>query len=425
MVAGTVLIAFSAMWTRQVARFEPSQMSRQVALYAPKTSKETAVSTSLAVVAFEVLGPGGIGDAWLAGGLDTAVTMGCASTAPRTCERSTCSTVWLQPEIDGCDILNASHIQAAVATLSPALAVLNVTGATRDLREREYRFQLHMPAFNGSAWHWVSIRGTFDVKAVADPERSDVQLSIQTAFASTPFNGAATLNHLDSLRITILARDVDGNAINRAGEQIVVTIGGTSNTSEVAQYDAAVGQYVVLVRCTTPGDHAIFLFEVQTSKAASRGTFHVVCVAGFTETDQTCVQAANDAEKIVGGTIGAVFLVVLVLALGLLYKNRANALRFALSFFQLEFLLVFKTMAELWDITSDCMRAPKPSVLCEHNQIVSIVSYAWVMVGVRSVHLHNCSQEWTNRRDHRLHCLPPVRDSRFGILVRNERMAVP
>ena len=45
-------------------------MSTQVALYALKTSKEAAVSTSLAVVAFDVLG-----DAWLIGGLDTLTTV--------------------------------------------------------------------------------------------------------------------------------------------------------------------------------------------------------------------------------------------------------------------------------------------------------------------------------------------------------------
>ena len=95
------------------------------------------------------------------------------------------------------------------------------------------------------------------------------------------------------------------------------------------------------------------------------------------------MEAANDVEKIVGGTIGAVLLVVLVLALGLLYKNRTHALRFALSFFQREFLLVVKTMAELWDVTSDRTRSAKPTVLCEHHQIVSILSYTWVRVRVR------------------------------------------
>ena len=39
----------------------------------------------------------------------------------------------------------------------------------------------------------------------------------------------------------------------------------------------------------------------------------------------------------------------------LLYKNRAHALRFLVSFFKGEFMLVLKTMVELWDITSDRM----------------------------------------------------------------------
>jgi hypothetical protein len=72
-------------------------------------------------------------------------------------------------------------------------------------------------------------------------------------------------------------------------------------------------------------------------------------------------------QTIVGGTIGGVFVAVGVSGGWLLYKNRAHAVRFLVSFFKREFLLVVKTMAELWDITSDRMRSPKPSRLCEHN----------------------------------------------------------
>jgi hypothetical protein len=431
MVAGTVLIALSTMRTRQVARFEPYQMSTQVALYALKTSKEAAVMTSLGVVAFDVLGPGGIGDAWLIGGLDTSVTMGCASTAPSNCEGSSCSTVWLQPEIDGCSVLNTSHIHVAVATLSPALAVLKVTGATRGLREREHRFRLHMPAFNGSAWRWASIRGTFDVKAVADAALSTIRLLL-AASDDTVFG---VVNHQDDLKVEVEAFDVDGNAINRVGEQISIVIKDSegNNRTVPLQFNSIKRTYVATFpplsreagRLGRPGVHDVYLATPTTAGLVHRMYFSVVCVAGFTETDQTCVEAANDVQKIVGGTIGAVLLVVLVFALGLLYKNRSHALRFALSFFQLEFLLVFKTMAELWDITSDRTRSPKPGALCEHNQIVGIVSYAWVAVGVRSFHLHDSSQEWIHRRHHRLHCLSPICAARIGVLLRHERMAVP
>jgi hypothetical protein len=73
------------------------------------------------------------------------------------------------------------------------------------------------------------------------------------------------------------------------------------------------------------------------------------------------------AQTIVGGTIGGVFVSVGGSGGWLLYKNRAHAVRFLVSFFKREFLLVVKTMAELWDITSDRMRSPKPSRLCDHN----------------------------------------------------------
>ena len=405
-------------------------MSSQIALNAFKTSEEAAVSTSLAVVASDVLGPGGIGDAWLVGGLNSSMTMACTSTAPSNCDGSTCSIVWLQPESDGCSIFNSSHIRVVMTELSLALAMLKVTGTTRGLREREYRFQLHVPAFNGSAWRWVSIRGTFDVRAVADAALSRIRLLL-AASDDTVFG---VVNHLDDLKVEVEAFDVDGNRVTRAGEQITIVIKDSAGNRTVPlQFNSIKRTYVATFpplsreagRLGRPGVHDVYLATPTTTGLVYRMHFSVVCVAGFTETDQSCVEAANDVEKIVGGTIGAVLLVVLVLGLGLLYKNRVHALRFALSFFQLEFLLVVKTMAELWDITSDRTRSAKPTVLCEHHQIVSILSYTWVRVGVRSVHLHDSSQEWIHRRHHRLHCLSPIRAARFGVLIRHERMAVP
>jgi hypothetical protein len=236
--------------------------------------------------------------------------------------------------------------------------MLNVTGATRGLGERGYGFRLHVPAFNGTMWRWVSILGTFDVRAVADAGLSEVRLRNPTAPASVSFDGR--VNHLDSLRISILARDVDGHAINRTGEQLAVTLVpvssyGGSNATEIAQHDGATGQYFVLFRITAPGDHAVFVKEAHTGLSARRATFRVVCAIGFVETDRQCLEEVSKVQIIVGGTIGAVFLVVAVLAVFLLYQNREHALRFALSFLKREFFLVSKSMMELWDILGDSM----------------------------------------------------------------------
>jgi hypothetical protein len=248
--------------------------------------------------------------------------------------------------------------------------------------EGVYLFALHFPINNPNAadvprWQFATIKASVRIDAITDPSRSVVSLRNPTASGSAPLNGS--INHLEALRIDILARDVDGHVINRTNsragerqlmEQLMVTValvglvGGyaSANTTQVAQLDAITGLYFVVVSIKTPGEHAVFVTDVQTGQWARSSTFYVVCASGFAEMDRECKEEANNVQKVVGGTIGAVFLVVAVLALFLLYKNRQHALRFALSFLKREFQLAFKSMAELWDVTSDRMRAPKHSV---------------------------------------------------------------
>jgi hypothetical protein len=369
MVAGTVLIAFSAMRTRQVARFEPYQMSTQVALYALKTSKEAAVSTSLAVVAFDVLGPGGIGDTWLVGGLDTSVTMGCASTTPSNCEQSTCSTVWLQPESDGCDVLNTSHIHVAVAKLSPALAVLNVTGATRGLREREngteYRFQLHMPAFNGSAWRWASIRGALDVRAVADAALSTIRLLL----AASDDTVSGMVNHEDDLKVEVEAFDVDGNRVSRAGEQIRIVIKDSAgeNRTVPLQFNGTMRTYVATFpplsretgRLGRPGVHDVYLATLTAAGLVYRMHFTVSCADGFAHdgSKRECLRVESNRYVILGGAVGAIVFAALLFLLYTMLKHKERAKAMLVSFLRHEFLLSVELAWELWDIAGPRMSA--------------------------------------------------------------------
>jgi hypothetical protein len=344
-------------------------MSTQVALYALKTSKEAAVSTSLAVVAFDVLGPGGIGDAWLVGGLDTSVTMGCASTAPSNCEGSSCSTVWLQPEIDGCSVLNSSHIHVAVATLSPALAVLNVTGATRGLREREngtdYRFRLHLPAFNGSAWRWVSIRGVFDVKAVADAALSTIRLRL--AASDDTVSGA--VNHEDDLKVEVEAFDVDGNAINRVGEQISIVIEDSegNNRTVPLQFDGTKRTYVATFhplsreagRLGPPGVHDVYLATLTTAGLVHKMHFTVACADGseYDDSKRECLQDESNRYVILGGAVGAIVFAALLFLLYTVLKHKERAKAMLVSFLRHEFLLSVELAWELWDIAGPRMSA--------------------------------------------------------------------
>jgi hypothetical protein len=361
----------------QVPTFVVYSLLPQLTLEARKTSKNTVDTKSVAIVAQGVLGPGGINKAWQANGIDSETHVECTNAAPAPCTTGNCTTLWFSSH--DCSVLNATHVSiVGERPFSAELAMFNVTVVAPALRERAYRgaypFALHFPVNSSSnsanQWRFATITGSLVVVAIADPALSDVQIRNPTAPASVPLEGSASrleISHLDSLHIEICARDVDGHVINRTGEQLLVIVmpvgaNGVSNTTQAARYDATTWWYLVLVSITTPGEHEVLLEEVQTGKSARKATLTVVCAAGFVETGQQCLEEASKVQKIVGGTIGAVFLLVGVLGVGLLYKNRARALQFALSFLKREFSLVFKTMSEAWDITGDCMPRRLPSM---------------------------------------------------------------
>ena len=357
----------------QVPTFNVSSLLPQLALEARKASKNTADTKSVAIVAQGVLGAGGINKAWQANGIDSETRVECTNAAPAPCTTGNCTTLWFSSH--DCSVLNATHVTiVGERPFSAELARFDVTVVAPPLREGEYPFALHFPvnryaSNSADQWRFATIIGSFVVVAIADPALSEVQLRNPTTSDSVSLErkvGHFKIGHLDSLRIEIRARDVDGHVINRTGEQllvIVVPVGtnGASNTTQVAQYDATTGRYLVLVSIKTAGEHAVLVEEVHTRKSARTATFTVACAAGFAETDRQCLEEASKLQKIVGGTIGAVFLLVGVLGVGLLYKNRARALQFALSFLKREFSLVFKTLMEAWDITGDCMPRRLPS----------------------------------------------------------------
>jgi hypothetical protein len=338
-------------------------MNSQITLVALKTSKEAAISTSLAVVAFDVLGPGGIGDAWLVGGLDASLSVGCASTAPSNCEGSTCPTVWLQPEIDGCEVLSTSHIHVAVAKLSPALAALNVTGATRGLREREYRFQLHLPAFNGSAWRWVPIRGTLDVRAVADAALSRIRLRL----AASDDNVSGAVNHQDDLMVEVEAFDVDGNRVSRTGEQISIVIKDSAGDNRTVPLQFNGSTYIAAFpplsreagRLGRPGVHYMYLKTLTTAGLVYRMPFVVSCADGskYDGSKRKCLQVESNRYVILGGAVGAIVFAALLFLLYTMLKHKERAKAMLVSFLRHEFLLSVELAWELWDIAGPRMSA--------------------------------------------------------------------
>jgi hypothetical protein len=225
----------------QVPAFEVYEMRPQVALRVRKLSKDAAASTTLGVLALNVLGPGGIGDGWQTGGLNASTRLECAADAPSACSAGGCATLWLQS--DECDALTVAHVIMTGKSLTAAVAQLQISVMARSLLEGLYRFSMHVPVWNGSGWRFPSIDARLDVQAVADAQLSEVRLG-----------GARSadilVNHLEKTEIVVLARDVDGASINRTGERIVVRVVSadrTANQTEVAQFDATRTVYFVTV----------------------------------------------------------------------------------------------------------------------------------------------------------------------------------
>jgi hypothetical protein len=355
---GEVELAHTSELDLQAARFEPYQMSPQITLTASKTSKKAAVSASLAVVAFDVLGPGGIGDAWLEGGLNASMDMQCTNAAPSSCEGSTCSTVWLQPTSDDCTVFSTSHIRVAVSKLSHTLAMLNVTGATRGLGEGGYGFRLHVPAFNGTMWRWVSILGTFDVRAVADGAVSKVRLRV----AASKENATGNVNHLADLEIQVDACDVDGNRINRTGEQMSIVVGSTGNHNRTVplQFDGSTNTYVATFpplsreagRLGRPGIHNVYLVTLTSAGMVWKMQYTVACAGGYEYDDsrRDCLQDESKRYIILGCTVGCFMLAALLFLVYMVYMHKDRARAMIYSFLKHEFLLSMELVWELWNV---------------------------------------------------------------------------
>jgi hypothetical protein len=407
--------------------FEVYEMQPQVALHVRKISKETVARTALGVLALNVLVPGGIGDGWQTGGLrdlNASTRFKCAADAPSEYSAGGCATLWLQS--DECAVLDVADIRMTGKSLTAAVAQLQISATARSLSERLYNFIMHVPVWNGSSWMFMSIEASLKVEAVADAQLSQVSLGSER-------RAEVLVNHKEQTEIVVCARDVDGASINRTGENIIVRIVSAdrrANRTEVAQFDAARSVYFVTVTIAQPGEHAVLIeTDAEDGRSAAKARIRVACAKGYGQDAGACTEEASKTQMILGGTIGGVFVVVGASGGWLLYKNRAQALRFLVSFFKGEFMLVFKTMTELWDITTDCIVPNRrmPSALlprsCPHMLARPgyILSGLCLKAGLRSLLVHHVKGNRERRRDRSLHCLPAARSARLGRLYRHER----
>lgn len=223
-----------------VPSFKLYEMLPQVALQVRMASKDAAANSTLGVLALNVLGPGGIGDSWQTGGLNSSMRLECTADAPLACFGDGCATVWMQS--DDCAVFNATHVRLTGKALSPAVAQLRISVAPQSLHEGLYLFALRVPVWNGSGWRFPSIDAQLEVRAVADAHQSEVRVEIESD-PSRPEGGVLVANHLEALMVEIVARDINGVPIKRMGERIAVRFVGSDGASrtELAKFRLSFG----------------------------------------------------------------------------------------------------------------------------------------------------------------------------------------
>ncbi len=329
-------------------------MLPQLALQVRKTSKHATTSSTLGVLAVNVLGQGGIGDGWQTGGLNATTRLECTADAPSACSDGGCATVWMQS--GECAVFNATHVGLIGKKLLPAVAQLNISVAARSLVERLYSFLLYVPVWNGSGWRFASIAARLDVRAVADAQQSEVRVR-SASDSSRPGSAAVVVNHLEKVAVEIVARDVDGALINRTGETITVRVvrsDRTANVTELAQFDVGRGVYFVSAAIGTPGEYVVLLDTDAHTPAASKASVRVVCADGYTELQHACSQTDATRDIILGSIFGALVLGFLGLLVHMIRVHRDRWRAFLLSFLRHEGVVALKVLFELWDISGDC-----------------------------------------------------------------------
>jgi hypothetical protein len=352
----------------QVPRFELYETKPMLSLTARKTSSTAVVSSSLGVLGFNVLGPGGIGSEWQTNGLAApAIKLQCSPDLPPRRLGDPCAVIWLQSP--DCSTLGTSHINVSVGKLTPAVATLDVSGAPRSLHEGRHNFSMHVPVWNGTDWRYLSIAGAFDVTSVACASSS--QLVLQES---------RVISHLEFMRVKISARDVDGFLIDRPGERITVMVQlpDGSGTRVPTQFEKAAdsqpgaGQYVAVVDAVQHSMHGEYkVFACAEAEVPSSGSgissdpsrtamcptgstsgnyesYTVVCASGSRQDGGRCAAAVDWKHAVVGSAAGLLLLGMIRVMVYLAYAHRDRVKDFLQSFFKHEVVLVLKSAFELW-----------------------------------------------------------------------------
>ena len=225
-------------------------MTFRIVVVAYKTSAPSRLASFRCLLFFSPVGPRrlgsescvmdaagiyGIQKGWLDRGLGSAdVQLLCTDhSEPTPClPNASCSTVWLRSE--DCSRLNTSHIVVRIDrdSFEPGSAVVLLDAFVRSLPERTYRFSVALPLYDNTTWQWRNISGEFNVVSVASATNSEVLLG-PMAIERPAITGSRGKS------IAVVAIDIDGNLINRSGDDADAHAFYTNQTCQSSRWAAS------------------------------------------------------------------------------------------------------------------------------------------------------------------------------------------
>jgi hypothetical protein len=184
------------------------------------------------------------------------------------------------------------------------------------------------------------------------------------------------VNHYEELQVQVVPVDVDGDGINRAGEQLSLILQDSAGTNRTLplQFDASTRTYAAnftaLDTRGRPGILVAYLAvesddaeQLQSEQGVAwrrvKLTFGVVCADGhlYDQDLGGCHPDGNRTYTIVALTLSALLVPIMLLLVCLVYKHKDKARLkvLVISFARYELFLSAKFLWDLWDIVGDCI----------------------------------------------------------------------
>jgi hypothetical protein len=155
---------------------------------------------------------------------------------------------------------------------------MRVTG----LAEGTYPFVMHFPVNDNTMWKYVPMNGLYTLTAVTDVAKSQVRLCQNSTCPPAQFISAN--GGMPPVVITVDAKDVDGFAIQRAGESLSITVRQPDGTDVLVQavFDAQNKTYQAAIPgLIQAGSHRVLLTTPLAATQFEVANLTLECAPGY------------------------------------------------------------------------------------------------------------------------------------------------